>query len=246
MRYALRDRAQQGGAWSALLERELAAIPRDREALIWAIGCAWAVNVERFMCKARPISMAVLLGAGLYVGTHHLLIHLTWFGLPRDAHHLPDQSRRDLLKLNICVGLLILLAITSPGEMRRRLIAAAMFPFMAASVLAIATSGLAIIGPLATDQAIGMVACGMLIGAVLALLLTLPFVLMYRGRAVPIAALALLPAIAQSASQSNHFSHDGNVALAAHMAAFACAFALLAHLTKVCRRWLGRVPGEET
>src|SRR5689334_14245407 len=80
VRHASRGLLQQGGDWATLLERELAEIERDHEALVWAIGCVWAADVERFMCKPRTVSMAAFLCAGLYVSAHYLLIHLAWYG----------------------------------------------------------------------------------------------------------------------------------------------------------------------
>jgi len=234
--------------WSRLLTRELESIEGDLEALIWAIGCVWAVDVEGFIRRTRPMLMISLLMAGLYVTVHWLVTHLAWYGLPRPPLESLSGPPRGLLKIAVFLVLIMLIGAVTPGRRRRRVFAAAAFPLLALLALPATALGVQIVTALDLPRAhpaIAMIVSGPVFGFVVAVLLSLPFVLLYRSSAVPIAMLALLPPIAKTiwnVDLQAWSTHPYRTFLI-QIWPFACSLLLIVMFTRVCDRWLRRVPG---
>ncbi|MDB6046438.1 MAG: hypothetical protein JWM63_4989 [Gammaproteobacteria bacterium] len=248
VRYAANGLARGGPAWLQLMERELERIASDVEGLIWAIDCVWAIRMERFLSKTPPPLNCALLFVGLYLTIHYLLTHLAWYGLPPRRFEFLDDSLRGFLKLAIFIGLVGLVAVATPGSPRRRVFAALAFPFLGLLGILATAFGLQIVNGLTLlegNPAVAIIMRGLIFGLIVAALLSLPSVLLYRARAASIAALALVPAIAKTTWTMGqpHQSLHAYASLFAHIWPFICSLIIIAIFTRVCHRWLNRPSG---
>jgi len=241
--------SRRRSAFFKLIERELESIESDCAALIWAIGCVWAVDVERFVYRARPVLAISLLTAGLYVTSHWLVTHLTWYGLPRPvALGSTGGPPREFLKFGVFLGLFALILTVTPGRRRRRIFAAAVFPLLAWLALPATALGAQIVTAVGSINAlpdIVMIGSGLAFGLIVASVLSLPFALLYRARAVPIALLALLPPIAKTVwtVDAQMWSAHPYTTFVEYLWPFACSWILMIVFTRACYRCLHRLPG---
>jgi len=233
------------------MENEVQRIANGAEALIWALGCVWAIRVERSINEARPELNCVLLFVGLYLAVRYLLTHLTWYGIAPDRLEL-FCAPRSFLKLAIYFCVTGVVAFATPGRRSRRLFAALVFPLFGMLGLLSVAAGFHVVDALMPppgNPGTAIVLCGLcgpIFGVIVATLLSLPCVLLYRATAVPTAALALVPAIARKTgtvglSDSSLLSY---VSFFEHLWPFICSLFITAIFCKVCRRWVTRPPGE--
>jgi hypothetical protein len=242
VRHAAGGRASDRPRWAALLQAELERIQRDREALIWAIGCAWSTNVERYFSKGRPFLTSALLVLGLYVTTHYLLAHLSWYGFtPRPPVDAEAPSRM-FIKLALFLTLTILVRLVTPGEPRRKLIAAVAFPLLAMMILEVSRAASEVteaVTPIVGSSDIGSMVRVALFGVVVSALVSLPFVLVYRRYASALACLAMVPTFARFLGELRPTVHTMRDVLG-EMAPFACSFLLITLFSSTILQWLLR------
>jgi hypothetical protein len=248
VQYAARGLDPAHPAWPALMDREVQAIAGEFEALIWAVGCLWAIRVERFIDRSRPQLHCLLMVVGLYVSLRYLLTHLAWYGLAPPQVSAADAAPRELIKLGVFAVVVAVVAAATPGGRPRRTFAGLVFPFVA--LLAVASAALGsqlndVLIPNANATTL-IILRGPLFGVIVAAILSLPCVLLYRTTSTAAAALALLPAFARAigaiamapADLQRHGAGFG------HLWPYVCALIALAIFGAVCNRWLGRIPGE--
>jgi hypothetical protein len=227
------------------MERHLEGIGNDLEALVWAVGCLWALRVEGLIVKFPPALNAVLFLASLYVGVNYLLTHLAWYGLPHQPTDPPEEILRSVAKVAIFIGLLTLVGLVAPGHSRRRVFAACAFPLMGLLALCMTAVGTELVSTLsfgAVQPDIGAILRGLVLGAVVAAPLALPSVLLYRTTAAPVANLALLPAIAKAESvvaDAPAAVHTYE-AIFLHAWPYICSLALTVVFVYTCDRWQHR------
>lgn len=231
-------------SWHGLMNEHLLYTENDLEALVWAIGCVWVTRIERSICKSPPLNCILLL-LGLYVSFQYLVAHLVWYGVPRAQVGAQDDSFRQLLKFAIFILVLLVAAGATPGRRTRRLFAAVTFPFVA--LLGIATVAFAnqVLMPVALDDSgamINLLIRGPIVGLVIAGVLSLPAVLIYRTAGAAIAVLALIPAVARnvSAAAQSRPGLAGHELLLCHVWPLLCSAIAVASFTIVLRRWLTR------
>jgi len=229
------------------MEDEVKRIANSVEALIWALGCVWGIRVERSINEARPELNCVLFLVGLYLTVHYLLTHLTWYGLGGDRQVVLSVPR-EFIKLGLFFVVTAVVAFVTPGRRARRMFAALVFPLLGLWGLLSVAAGFqvsnALMSPLgraSADVALRGL-CGLVFGAIVASLLSLPCVLLYRDRAIPIAVLALLPAIARSNSLAGPADAIPNSYLSFFelLWPFICSLFLIAIFCSVCSRWVSR------
>jgi hypothetical protein len=222
---------------------QLNRIGGDLEALVWAVGCFWSVRVECVIRRIHPAVNCILLFGGLYFFVGVLVARLGWYGVPPPHFPFPDETMRGFAKLGmfaVCVGLV---ALVTPGCTRRRLFAAALFPFfglLSLWVMAMATALAASIG-LPDDYLVAEALLrGLVMGLLVASVMSVPATLLYGAAAGPVSALALLPPIAKAcwtASQPyTNFDASGGPFLFAWP--FLCTIGLLGVFTALSYRWI--------
>jgi hypothetical protein len=233
---------------------ELEHIESDNGALIWAIGCVWAAYIDRYASRSRPVLSGVLLIVGLLLIGRYFLAFLVWYGVSLRGLGLPDGRALALSKLALCLGVVGLAGAAARGRWRWRVIAGAAFPFLAflsflaVAWIAIQASGLITSLPWPHGQSWFFVKygiAGLTFGAALTTVMPLPFALVYRSRAVPIAILALMPEVSSFIEQ---IVHGTNLAvhpvmiLTAFIWPWLCALIGVALGALWCNRWLPRWP----
>jgi hypothetical protein len=241
-------------SWSDAMENELEHIESGNGALIWAIGCVWAAYIDRYASRARPVLSAVLLLVALLLIARYFLAFLVWYGVSLGGLGLPDARAIAPLKLALCLGVIGLAGAAAPGRWRWRVLAGAAFPFLAflsflaVAWIAIQASGLITSLPWPHGQTWFFVKfgiAGLIFGAALTVVMSLPFALVYRSRAVPIAILALMPEVSNFIEQ---IVHGTNLAvhpvmiLTAFIWPWLCALSGVALGALWCNRWLPRWP----
>lgn len=232
---------------SRSLLKELDKIDSQCEALVWAVGCVWAARVELFLTRARPLLIAALLPVGLYIALDHLFEQLIWYGFSAQWIATGSDVGRYVVKLVIFAALLVFVEVVTPGCRGRRLFGAVAFPIIA--MLAVLASQLASqlvegLHVLVGDPLVGMMLGLPLFGFVVALVLSLPVVLLYRNRAIPIAILALMPEIAKAVTVAGkpEAGVDAEALLFESVAPFVYAVVLIVLFSIECDRWLRRDP----
>jgi hypothetical protein len=227
------------------MERQLEGIAGDVEALVWAVGCVWALRVERLIGKFHPTVNCALFLAGLYLGVNYLLTHLAWYGVPGTPAELPPDARRAFAKIGIFIGLCALVGLASPGRPRRRVFAACAFPLLGLLGVWVAAAGIELvksIGLSASYPTAAAVLRGLAFGFLVAASLSLPAALLYRATATPVAILAFLPAVAKAdwAATGLHASPFTPATFFWHVWPFLCAVIFITIFTCICHRWLSR------
>ena len=215
----------------------------DIEALIWAVGCVWSVRAERAILRVHPAANCVLLFVGLYLFAAVLVARIAWYGVPAQQFELPDETIRGFAKFAmfiICVGLV---ALVSPGCARRRLFAAALFPF--AGLLGLWVTGLATAFAVSIrlpDEylIVETILRGLTIGFLIAWVLSIPTALLYGAAAGPLSALVLVPSIAKASwnAAHPHMNLDASGGLFWFGWPFICAIIFLTIFTNRCHLWL--------
>ena len=224
--------------WHALLERHLEGIVGDLEALIWAAGCVWTLRVERLIVRAPPIVNCALFLAGVHLGVNILFAHLSWYGFPRAPLGAENETQRAFIKLVIYLGAVALVGLASPGSPRRRIFAACAFPLLGLVALAAFAPGMELANHtirLAEYPVEEAVLRGLALGVLIAILLSVPAVLLYRSSAVPVVILSVLPGVAKS---NAGVAHPRSVAytevLFCQLGPILYALAVLALSTYIC------------
>jgi hypothetical protein len=251
-RYAAHGLPRPGPSAERLILGELDRISGDAEALVWALGCAWEIKVERGIRRHQPSVNLALLAGGLYITGHFLLMHLSWYGIPPS---LPpagiDESRRGLVRLGIYLGLIIFLTWVLSGRHSRRVFGAVMFPFLAFSSLAAYAAAVHVTNMIAfagLDPALNILLRGPMSGVAAALLLSLPCVLLYRQLATPVAVLSLIPAIARETWLAPDLF--AGVQLSSGLFRYSwfliCFVIYTAVISRQLRRWLRSLPKVDT
>jgi hypothetical protein len=223
--------------WQAFLDRHLDGIADDLEALIWAVGCLWALRVERLIVRAPPIVNCTLFLAGVHVGVNILFAHLAWYGFPRAPLGVESETRRAFVRFVLYLGAVALVALASPGSSRRRTFAACAFPLLGLVAMVAFAFGMEVANAirLAEYPVEEGVLRGFALGLLIAMPLSVPVALLYRSSAVPVAILSVLPAIAKAnASAAHPRSVPHTDVLFWHLGPVLCALAVLALSTYVC------------
>jgi hypothetical protein len=243
VRYAASNSPNRRPSDGTLPLIHLSRIGGDVEALIWAVGRVWSARVECAIRRVHPAVNCVLLFVGLYLFVDVFVAQLTWYGVPPQQFEFPDETIWGVAKFVIfavCVGLV---ALVSPGCVRRRLFAAALFPFVGLVGLWVTA--------LAAEFSVSIrlpdeylvaetIFRGLTIGLIVSLVLSLPTALLYGAAAGPISALALVPSIARGSWNAAHpyMNFDAIGALIWFGWPFVCAVIALAIITNRCHRWL--------
>jgi len=158
------------------------------------------MRVERLIARAPPMVNCMLFLTGLHVGLKILMAHLAWYGFPRAPLGTPADAQRFVIKLVLFLVVIAMVGLCSPGSPRRRIFAACTFPLV--GVLAMVAT--AVVAEFADcvrlpDYPIAEAAVrGLGLGLLMATLISLPTALLYRGSAVPVAILSVLPAVAKA------------------------------------------------
>lgn len=241
VRCAVSGRVHSRDDWQTFLERQLDGIKGDMEALIWATGCLWALRIERLIARAPPIVNCALFLAGLHLGVNILLAHLIWYGFPRTSLELEADGQRTFIKLALFLGVVAVVGFASPGSPRRRIFAAAAFPLLGLLAMLAVTAGMELVNIIRLPgyPLIEAMLRGLMLGMLIAGLLSLPAVLLYRSSGVPVAILCILPAMAK-ADASASYSHSGVHVPSEHARLFLFAILVVALFTYECGRLQGR------
>jgi hypothetical protein len=240
-RSALRQERLEDPARALFIVRQLDSIAGDMHALMWSIGLAWALRVERVICSMTPQISSLLLFPALYCTTHCLIGRLVWYGMPPSALGLAYDVR-GLLRLALCIGVLALVGSVAPGQLRRRLFVTSAFPFLGLTGLFGATWGMDVITAVRLAdhyQIVQTLLRGIGFGLAIPALLSIPALLLYREVAAPVGILSLVPAFARSNWTANTRFH-GCLSLADFIwlgYPFLCAAIGIVIATSACRRW---------
>jgi lysylphosphatidylglycerol synthetase-like protein (DUF2156 family) len=230
--------------WSALLQAEFDEIQSDREALVWAVGCAWGMSVEPYISKARPFLTCSLMLLGMYLTMHHLLAHLSWYGLSPSHVTYANGAAREFLKLAVFLATMALICIVAPGKPRRKVIAAVAFPLFAMMTLEASAAGFEVVHTLTSAfvlPRLELIVRAALFGTIVATVVSLPFALLYRSHAASVACLALIPALAKSLSEVQPSVYTLN-RLLEQVAPYACSLLLIAFFSSTCHQWVRHRP----
>lgn len=241
--YAVSRRVRARSYWRAFLERHLAQIGGDIEAVVWAAGCAWSMRVERLIAKAPPVVNCALFLVGLNLEVKFLFAHLGWYGFPRGPLDFGVSAEREFAKFAISLCAIIIVGLAAPGSAHRRVFVACTFPFL--GVLAMSMTGVGI--QFASDIHLPefpiaeAVLRGVALGVSIAAPLALPAALLYRSVAVPVAILSVLPAIAKADANlpQLRFASYADV-LFWRLGPFMCALVVVMASTWACNRWQSR------
>jgi len=190
----------QSALWSDAMAREVEYIESDYRALIWALGCVWAAYVQWIFVKPHPLLITLLIAIGLVRFLPYILPFVSWFGI--SVGNLSPLGG-GWVDVAVYISLPLMAGIATQGPLPWRIVAAAIFPFFAFLGLLITGLGsqfmLASWLNLPRAYAFLIVSVGGLVkGSTVALLFSIPAALIYRRRAISIAMLALLPALALS------------------------------------------------
>lgn len=241
MQCATHDERLGNRAWSAFVVRQLDSMEGDAKALIWSIGVAWSVRVERVIGSIKPPTSLLLLFPALFCAAHFLIGRLVWYGVPPPTQGLPNDAR-GLLRLALCVGLLGLVGCMAPGRVRRRVFVAAAFPLLGLPSLFGAACGMDLVtaaGLASGHEITAIVIRGVGFGVAMSALLSLPALLLYRRVAAPVVVLALVPAFARSNWTAHARFHHAMSLL--DLLWLGCPFILAAIgivvTISICRRW---------
>ena len=245
VRYAAKGSAHLRPFWRALMERRLEAIAGDVEALLWALGCVWALRVERRIGKFHPVVNCALYLIGLCLGVNYLLTHLAWYGVPSAPPESFPVAVHECAKIAILTGLSALVGFLAPGRPRRRVFVACAFPLFGLLALWATAVGMELTSSIGWPPgypAAGAVLRGVAFGLTVAAPLALPAVLLYRGTAAPVAVLALIPAIAKAAwsgAPGHADSYDADIFFW-RLWPYLCALIVVTTFTCICHRSLSR------
>lgn len=232
--------------WERVFVREVESIPSDIEALIWVIGCLWAIRVERFVGKSQPGLNCILFLAGLFLASHSLLRHLVGSGVASSGVP-PAGASHGVFIFLVFLCAVVLVAIATPGTAPRRVFCAVAFPFLALLALLSTALGGNVVHAMIPEAgfAVNAILLGPLFGFVVAAILVLPCVLLYREAAAPIAALALIPAMLERLdAQGMAHLLNTQTRLFDQCWPFLCSMIVLAIVSRVLLIWVGRPPGE--
>jgi hypothetical protein len=229
--------------WGTAMAHELQHLDSDRQALLWALGCVWSAYVERYSGRALSalLTGGVLLVLLSNVARLALLAFWGWYGA---------------FLHGFAVGLLVLclVGIATRGRWQTRLLATIFFPvfsFLTFVTLAFCSQLAQLSTPwlsyrhhgripaLWVDSAIAV--SGFLQGTLTALLIVVPFVLIYRSRAAVIALLALLPAVCLQLTAVTQTASSAHALLVMSMGlawSTACAVVTLLWCASSINRWL--------
>jgi hypothetical protein len=250
-RYAVNGLPRSRPSTEGLILQELDHIPGNAEALVWALGCAWAIRVEWRLTRGQPFVNCALLMAGLYVTVNFLVPHLAWYGIKQYLPEGLDASARGLARLGIYLVLIVILTLSLTGRRTQRLFGAVMFPFLALlgfAAHAVGTHAADLLQIFMGDPFVDLALRGPLFGVSAALLLALPAVLLYRGLATPLAVLAVIPAIAREAWIAPE--HYAGVHLFAspmpHAWRFVCFVFFMVTFATLLQRWLRNIPESDS
>lgn len=251
VRYAANGFAESRSSWQRLMETEVQRTASGVEALVWALGCVWAIRVEPSINQSRPELNCALLFLGLYLTVHYLLTHLTWYGLPPGRLEV-FFAPRGFLKLAIFACMTGVVAFVTPGHRSRRLFAGLAFPLLGMLGLLSVAAAFQVVSTIMPPQGssggelLARELCGLIFGVIVATLLSLPCVLLYRQTAMPAAVLALVPAIAKRSGTAgpSNTSADLYMSLLDQLWPFICSLLIIGIFCKICRRWVRRPPGQ--
>jgi hypothetical protein len=158
--------------------------------------------MERMIAQIPPEVNCALFLVGFYLGVSFLLPHLSWYGIPQAPPGWIAESHRMLMKMSIFLVLVAAIALIAPGRAHRRLFSACAFPL------------LALVAMLVHDVSLPLVSCVLVfrqtaldtlfhaaaLGLVLALVVSIPVALLFRGTCLPAVLLIVLPGLAKEQS----------------------------------------------
>jgi hypothetical protein len=224
----------------AFMERQLDRIRSDVEAVVWAVGCVWALRVERVILRLHPGFNVVLFLGGLTLGVNMLLPHLSWYGVPAATLDAAAATPRAMARAMIFIACVALVGVATPGSPRRRIFAACTFPLFGIGALVTACLGIHVASVIVFSQEqlpLELLLRGLACGVFIAAVLSLPAVLLYRTAAAPVGTLALLPIVAKADWAASYLGGSWHETFLWHLGSFLCALALLSLFTHACRRW---------
>jgi hypothetical protein len=239
------------------MENEIHHIESRHGALIWAIGCVWAAYVERYWRRTKSAAFSTTYVITLLIVLPFSLAFWMWYLVYFGNFGLATGAKLGPTRVALGLSVLVLAGVAAPGQWQWRTIAGSLFPFLAfVGFLATARIGLQaslFITSMAWPHGwvwfcIKEGIAGIAFGVTTAAVLSLPFSLMYRLRAVLLATLALLPEIAQWTSSAfdreavAHAHHNGIFSFLGFVWPWVCTVIAIALCARLCNRWLPRWP----
>jgi hypothetical protein len=159
-------------------------------------------RVEWFIARIRPEINCTLFLLGFYLGVSLLLTHLSWYGIPPAPPGWIAESHRMLMKMCIFLILVAAIALVAPGSAHRRLFAACAFPLLALLAMVVHDVSLPLVNSAAvfTHFPLAALLQAIALGSVVALVVSLPVAVLFRGSCSPVVLLVILPALAKEQS----------------------------------------------
>lgn len=159
-------------------------------------------RVEGFIARIPPEINCTLFLIGFYLGVSLLLTHLSWYGIPQAPPGWIAESNRMLMKMGIFLILIAAIALAAPGRAHRRLFAACAFPLLALLAMFVHDVSLPLVNAVEVFKhfALAAVFQAIALGSVVALVVSLPVAVLFRGSCLPVVLLAILPALAKEQS----------------------------------------------
>jgi hypothetical protein len=143
---------------------------------------------EGFIARIPPEINCTLFLVGFYLGVSLLLTHLSWYGIPPAPPGWIAESHRMLMKMCIFLILVAAIALVAPGSAHRRLFAACAFPLLALLAMVVHDVSLPLVNSAAvfTHFPLGALLQAIALGSVVALVVSLPVAVLFRGSTVAI------------------------------------------------------------
>ncbi len=159
-------------------------------------------RVEGFIERIPPEINCTLFLLGFYLGVSLLLTHLSWYGIPQAPPGWIDESHRMLMKMCIFLTLVAAIALVAPGRAHRRLFAACAFPLLALVAMFVHDVSFLLVNSVQVLKHLPFAALfqAIALGAVVALVVSLPVAVLFRGSCSPVVLLVVLPALAKEQS----------------------------------------------
>lgn len=159
-------------------------------------------RVEGFIARIPPAINCTLFLLGFYLGVSLLLTHLSWYGIPQAPPGSIAESHRMFMKMCIFLILVAAIALVAPGRAHRRLVAACMSPLVTLIAMFVHDVSLLLFNSVEVFKYFPVAALfqAVAVGSVLALVVSLPVAVLFRGSCSPVVLLVVLPALAKEYS----------------------------------------------
>ncbi len=159
-------------------------------------------RVERLIARMpREVNCALFL-IGFYLGVSFLLAHLSWYGLPQAPPGWTVESYRMLMKMSIFLMVVTAIALVAPGTVHRRLFSACIFPLLALTAMLLHDISFPLVTSLRPSQDVFLDTLfqAAVLGWLVALIVSVPVAILFRGSCLPVVLLVVLPALAKEQS----------------------------------------------